>query len=365
MQHPARHTAALRALCALGLHAEVLVPAVLEALHKVVPSARNLFDWTDEQGRLVRYFIEGPIDAVIAQRYFDEFHNRREGEAMPPFQALRRTPAGIRSAGELDHAAFYASALYNEIWQPQGFRYRMEAVLRGARGQLLGSLVLYRGPGEARFSAVDERQLAEVTPAFATALETCGPAGADDRHVVSPEAPQTVLMTLDGEVCHASDGAHRLLLLADGGVTRDRLTRPLDALGGGALAMLLARLREPRDALAPAPSITHENPWGQFVLSGVLLRPAAARNVVLAQVTITRLEPHRVALERALRALPVTPGQMAVCRELYRGLPQAEIGGRLGVAPATVVDHARKAYRALDVRSAQELRARLDALIAR
>ena len=45
----------------------VLVPALLEALHAVVPSYRNLFDWTDSQGRLLRYFIEGPIDAAVAQ----------------------------------------------------------------------------------------------------------------------------------------------------------------------------------------------------------------------------------------------------------------------------------------------------------
>ena len=49
-----RSIAALHALCELKLHAEVLVPAVLEALHQVVPSYRNLFDWTDAQGRLVR-----------------------------------------------------------------------------------------------------------------------------------------------------------------------------------------------------------------------------------------------------------------------------------------------------------------------
>jgi hypothetical protein len=56
----ARSLVALQALCELGLHPEVLVPAFLEALHSVVPSSRNLFDWTDEQGRLVRYFSRGP-----------------------------------------------------------------------------------------------------------------------------------------------------------------------------------------------------------------------------------------------------------------------------------------------------------------
>ena len=67
-----------------------------------------------------------------------------------------------------------------------------------------------------------------------------------------------------------------------------------------------------------------------------------------------------MALQRALRSLPLTAGQMAVCRELVQGHSQADIGRRLGVATATVVDHVRKAYQALDVRSVLELRAVVD-----
>jgi DNA-binding CsgD family transcriptional regulator len=271
----------------------------------------------DEQGRLVRYFIEGPIDPQIARLYFDEFHNRREAEVMPAFDSLKRSPGGVRSADELDHEGFFRSDLYNEIWRPQGLRTRLEAVLRSARGRLMGSLVLYRGPGERRFAREDEARLAAVLPAFAAALQ---------------------------------------------------------AAGGHLVSMLLLRLREraaqqatedgrARVALAPPPSIVHETTAGQFVARGELLRAAEAGRAPLAQVTLTRLESHRVALERALRALPITPGQIAVCRGLYQGLTQTEVGLRLGVAPATVVDHLRKVYRALDIGSGAELRHIIDARI--
>jgi DNA-binding CsgD family transcriptional regulator len=366
---PARAIAAIRALCALKLHAEVLVPAVLEALHKLVPSQRNLFDWTDAQGRLVRYFIEGPIDAEIARLYFDEFHNRREAEAMPRFDALRRLPAGVRSADEIEHAGFFRSALYNEIWRPQGFHTRLEAVLRARDGGLIGSLVLYRGPGETRFTPADEQNLAAVLPAFAAALQVHGAAVADDRHVPSPDPAETLLLTLAGELCHASPGAMRLVLMAEGGASPERLAAPWSPRQGRLVPMLLARLREraaggPAQVLAPPPSITHETAAGQFVASGTLLRPLAPDLAPLAQVTLRRLEPHRVALERALRALPLTPGQIAVCRGLYAGQTQAQIGQHLGVAPATVIDHVRKLYRTLDLGSVHELRGLVDARIS-
>jgi DNA-binding CsgD family transcriptional regulator len=134
--------------------------------------------------------------------------------------------------------------------------------------------------------------------------------------------------------------------------------------------MLMARLRERArspllEATAPPPSITHETAAGQFAASGTVLRPISgggggSSGAPLAQITLRRLEPHRVALARALRSLPLTPGQMAVCRELYHGRSHHDIGQRLRVAPATVVDHARKAYDRLEVRSTLELRAALD-----
>ena len=63
----------------------------------------------------MRYFIEGPIDAQIAQLYFDEFHNRREAEAMPRFDSLQRLPPGVRSAAELEHPAFFNCALQRDL----------------------------------------------------------------------------------------------------------------------------------------------------------------------------------------------------------------------------------------------------------
>lgn len=355
-------TAAVRALCRLGLPAEQLMPALLEALHGIVPSHRNLFDWTDEGAQLVRYFFEGPIDGRIAQLYFDEFHNRRDADAMPPFQTLAALPAGVRGARELAHDRFYRSALYHEIWKPQGMHTRVEAVLRRPGGQLLGSLVLYRAPGDAPFTLADEDRLAQLLPVFAEAVASCGPAIADEPHLPAPATPETLLLTLEGVVCHASAGAHALLLLCEGGASRDRLSRPWSELAQGLLPLLLARLRRPA---APQPwtgslRLVHPTAAGPLHANATLLGPQQPGASPLVQVTLRRMEPKRLALERVLRALPLTAGQTTVCRELHYGASQAEVATRLGVAPATVVDHLRKVYGALGLRSTQELRALLD-----
>ncbi len=383
-----RETAAIRELCALGLPAQTLVPAVLEALHRVVPSSRNLFDWTDESGRLIHYYFEGPIDTRIAQLYFAEFHNHREAEAMPRFDALAQRPAGIHSAAELDHAGFFGSALFNEIWRPQGLKYRVEAVLRAPGGRLVGSLVLYREPGDRCFSADEERRLAQVVPVLSAGLARSHTAAQHERHVPAAEPVQSLLLDLDGTVQHASTGAERWLLLACGGISRSNLAQPLDWLARTALSPLLQRLREQAtvgsqqsqagraglrthqahqahqrdkpDKPDKAAELNFGNLWGQFKARAQLLLPRGAGQRMLVQVTLERQEPYRVALSRALQRLPLTAGQAAVCSALVQGHTQAQIALQLGVAPATVIDHVRKSYRALDVRSVLELRAVVD-----
>src|SRR5438132_11666054 len=134
--------ATLRALSQSGLTCEAFIPAALEALHGVVPSYRNLFDWTDEKGDIVRYWFEGPIDHRVAAHYFEHFYNRREAEAMPAFRHAIRARAAVRSARELDTPAFFRSALYNEVWRPQGLHTRAEVMVRTPRARTLGSLVL-------------------------------------------------------------------------------------------------------------------------------------------------------------------------------------------------------------------------------
>jgi DNA-binding CsgD family transcriptional regulator len=369
---PKRALNAMHALCRAGWRAEVFVPALLEALHSVIPSARNLFDWTDETGHLLRYFIEGPVDTSVAQLYFDEFHNRKETACMPAFHSLRQMPMGVRGAAELNHPAFFASALYNEVWRPQGLHSRIEGVVRSRSGRLLGSLVLYRGKGEVPFAERDERLLAAVLPLVADALDRehqTGEAYTLDLHVGSLEPPETVVFDGSVQVLHATEGLERLLMLADDGLSRDALRRTLaerlQKLFGRLIGQMMERASraDGASATSPWPSLTIMNPFGRFDAHGSLLRPACTgpqSAPPLLQIVVRRLEPRSVALHRVMRALPISVGQTAVCAALYAGTTQTEIARRIGVTPTTVVDHVRKLYRALEVNGSAELREMLD-----
>ena len=358
MKHSHR-IARVRALCALGLPGEQLIPALLEALHGVIPSARNLFDWTDAQGNLVRYYFEGPIDHEINRHHFEEFYNRREREAMPGFRQAVTGRAVIHSAAEIDNAAFYRSALYNEIWRPQGLHSRIEAIVRGARSRPLGSLVLYREGGDPAFTRTDEELLAAAVPYVARALEADGALPRD--YVLRRDRRAQLSLSPDGALLHVSQDAHKLLLLAHGGITPEDASRPPCANDYPTLRLLVAQLRRHEGLSRTGVTLTVENVWGRFLFDAEPLLAVGDAAPSLIHVAIEQQEPRAVALRRALDALPLSVTQKEVCALLRAGHTQGEIASAMGIAPSTVADHVRKIYEKLDVHTTHELTQLLDA----
>jgi len=354
-----RRVARIRALCALGLPGEILIPALLEALHGVIASARNLFDWTDAGGNLVRYYFEGPIDHAINRRYFDEFHNRREREVMPTFRQAVTGRAVIHGAAELDNAAFYRSALYNEIWRPQGLHSRIEAIVRGSRARTLGSLVLYRSEVDPAFSREDEQLLAAIVPYIARALEADAALPLD----FVPRHDRSAQLSLDpdGELVHLSQDAHKLLLLAHGGITPDDASRAPRTSDFPTLRVLVDQLHRNEGLSNTRAGLTVENVWGRFQFDAQSLAPVVASVPAMIHVGIRQEEPHVIGLRRALDALPLSVTQKEVCARLRAGYTRGEIAVAMAIAPSTVADHVRKIYDRLDVHTARELRQLIDA----
>jgi DNA-binding CsgD family transcriptional regulator len=361
MKQSAR-VAAIRALCSLGLPGEQLVPALLESLHHAIPSSRNLFDWTDAEGNLVRYFFEGPIDPAIAKLYFEEFYNKREAEAMGSFRDSVTGHATVRSAAELANSAFYRSALYNEIWRPQDLHTRLEAIVRRANGAPLGSLVLYREKGDPAFTREEEKLLEQLVPYIARGLEAESAMALD--FVARRERRAVLGLAPDGSLTHVSDAAHKMLLLSHGGITPQSAGEAPKGRDFATLALIAEQVRSHESASRRQISLTVDNAWGRFVFEAQPLEPAAEGGSRAIFVSIQHQEPRAVAWRRALSGLHLPIAQTEVCALLRAGYTQQQIAAALAIAPSTVADHVKKIYNRLDVHSARELCARVDELVS-
>ncbi|MBH9576218.1 LuxR C-terminal-related transcriptional regulator [Inhella proteolytica] len=353
----AAERARIQGLLGLGLAPQVFIPALLETLHGLIPSSRNLFDWTDRDGRLLHYYFEGPIDPEINRLYFEEFHNRAEPACMQPYrQALTGGPS-VRGAAELEQADFYRSAYYNEIWRPQRLHSRIEGIVRADDGTPLGSLVLYRGPGERRFTPAEEQLLGGLLPYVARGLqEGAAQAGAPGAYRPSPAAPAFLCLAADGSITQLSADAPRLLLQAHGEITPDGAMRRPRLADYPALLTLWRQWQGP---LAQAGRLELHNGWGRFVFEACVLQPPGGGAAQL-HISLRHHEPEALSLHRALAGLDLSSSQREVCRLLHAGLSQVEIARRLQVSPSTVIDHVRKIHTKLDVHSSGELVALLN-----
>ena len=349
-------TAYIRELCALGLSSELFIPALLEAMHRVIPSARNLFDWVDAEGSIRRYYFEGPIDHAIARLYFDEFYNRREAEAMPKYADVIRGGTSIRSADELNHPQFFESALYHEIWRPQRLHFRLEAVVRGADVKPLGSLVLYREKGDRIFERADEQKLATLLPYIARALAS-GRGGAVDYAQHDRRAAQ-VNLDSGGRIVHLSRNAHKVLLLAHGDIAPGVSASAPESGDFPTLGILHRQVLRMVEPGASPCALSLTNAWGRFDFRAERLDAVDASQGSLVGVTIHHLVPREVRDLNAIESLPLSIAQKKVCSLLVKGWSQPQIAKRLGVSPSTVTDHVRKIYGKLDVHCADDLRAR-------
>ena len=344
----------------MGLPAEVFIPALLEMLHGIIPSLRNLFDWVDASGNLVRYYFEGPIDQAVAAHYFEVFHNRREGEVMPTFHQAVNGRSVIRSAQELDNPAFFKSALYNEIWRPQGLHTRLEALVKGSGDRPLGSLVLYRAKGERSFTRDDEALLAQVVRYVARGLEVPSSTLLAGEFVSRRDRRAMLSLGPDGELLHLSADALKMLLLSHGGVTPQSVSRAPRREDFPTLSMLWQHHVRAAGLSIGDVTLTVENAWGRFVYECAPMAALAPDVPPLIHVNIHQQEPHGLSLRRAIEALPLSPAQRQVCALLHVGRSTAEIAASLAIAPSTVADHVKKIYARLDVHSVHELSARIN-----
>ena len=357
------HSSRLRALAAIGLSEEAFVLAVLEAMHGAIPSSRNLFDWTDTNGQLTRYYFEGPIDHRINEHYFEAFHNKREGAAMPLFRDAVMGSAVVNSAEQIDRPEFFRSALYNEIWRPQRLHTRIEAVVRNGLGQPLGSLVLYRGPGERKFTREDEALLAQLVPYIARGLEHGKRVHTDGEYVAHPARRAVVVLGTDGELERLSPDALKLLLLSHGGITPAGASRRPRREDFATLTALWQLNQTAPSNGGPNVMLTVESSAGRFVFESCALRALEGDLLSALHVTVQHHEPRLVAIRRALDSLSLTPTQKEICVHLRGGHTQAEIAKIVGTSESTVVDHVKKIYGRLDIHSVQELCSLIQRLI--
>ncbi|MBA2490263.1 MAG: hypothetical protein H0V34_00665 [Gammaproteobacteria bacterium] len=227
----ARAEARIQQLCCLGLGGRMLMPALLEELHHLIPSYSNAFFWT-ENDQFSTLYDENPVFPQLVPVYMSEFYNRREREVFPTFTQSMRGKRGVQGIDDLlkvEKTAFYRHEFYNLIYRPLNYRHFIRLVLREST-RALGRIHLCRAD-DREFITQDRRRLAAIAPFIAHALTA-----SDDLDAPLVESPDSGVIIADpcGRIVNVSAQARQLLWMASGaeagatypsGEPRDDITR--------------------------------------------------------------------------------------------------------------------------------------------
>lgn len=351
----AAEIAHFRQLCCLGIDPQTVMPSVLTALHGLIGSNSNSFYWAAHNGDIANVYMEQLMPKDILANFFAEFLNNPNRE----FSALdlrKYLPTGqvVGNTAKVFPKSFLCSDVYNLIWRPQSRKHMLWARVRDAQGRANG-VTLSRVVGDAEFTDHDEQLLTQLVPYLAHALNA--PIRTPAQLVDSGDSA-VVVVNQNGKVEHESaDGRRLLLLAAHARLAPGAIDWYRDSHMTSLIESILARLKAVTIGRSTAPPvIERQNPWGKFVLRAYPMDSIDAGPIV---IVIERHVPFKLKLLNTMQSLPLSAKQKEVCLLLTEGSSYQHLAERLGVRPNTIIDHVRKIYDKLDVRSHHELLSKL------
>ncbi len=345
--------AKLRQACCLGLPSRVFMPMVAAQLRAEIPSACCQFTWASESGRISNFWSDTFMPRRLA--WIILHHKRYEADAGVGFRELVLFGAPTGNLRAIWGRGFEHSATYAAVFEPYGFKWFLDGVVRDA-ARPYGALALIRRRDQPDFSADEEELLARALPYVAHAMRI--EAGAPSRFV---RGGRSALIVCDaqGEVIEWPERAQQLALLAlvdaidlDTTIDGAEFAEARRAMRQIA-ALLHSRLADDDEGHGALPTLVRRNGWGEFVFRGYRLAPG--RIGVLIEQSVP-LEAH--LLER-VNATALSMRQKEVALLSAKGLANAQIAQQLNLTPQTVKDYFKDIYARLEINSREELVQRL------
>ncbi|HME25930.1 MAG TPA: helix-turn-helix transcriptional regulator [Acetobacteraceae bacterium] len=347
----------IRQLCSLGLGGKAIMPELFRALHDAIPSHLNVFMYADRHGEYADVYSEYPKFLELNVQFLSEFVDGADG--VPSFAECLRTRFGVEANETVfPGEGFLRSDYYNLIYRPQGAHLPLQAAVRDRSGRALGAILVYRAPGDPRYSPEEMRLMASFLPHIAHGMQSrpelsVATSESEDRGLLIVQPPADVL--------YASPQARSLAHFALNRAPDVEGERGLDAALLPVLSRLCVNLRDAfTGRAAPPPTTSLQSPWGLFTLRAYWLESLQPQENGLVGITIERREPMSLRLLRSMRVSGLTGRQRELCLLLFDGLSIPAAAKRLRISKHTVVDHLKKIYLKLDVHNRDELRSKLE-----
>jgi DNA-binding CsgD family transcriptional regulator len=312
-------------------------------MHELIPSAHNLFVWTDKQGRAIDRYCEAFNPAAL-----EAAQQNLEGKPDLPALMLSGKPVGnLRERP----SSFYETPHFNEAYRPMRVRHSLDAVIRTPDGPQ-GILILHRDSSQA-FTKEEEKDLEGILPY----LSNIWTAPRNQHEPVFADAAEqgVVVACQEGRIQYLSAGAVQLMGMAQTQGVFSETTQvsqlPQELMQ---LVQRLVQIDQGADVQEP-PFFQVSNRWGKFVFRAIWMDGLCDDKSRLVSITISRQEPLPVSVVRGFQRSPLSPKQRDVALMLVTGRSADEIVRELSISTTTYKDHLRKIYEKLGINKRADL----------
>ena len=337
-------------IAAQGLPPRVAVPAMVDALQHVMPSATNCFVAVNSTSELDWFYERHPIPEAI-----DAFMTRSE--------ELHRCgePSMIGLlASHKDYGAWWdfkrkdnwdRSVMKNELFRPYNIGNNMDFVLRD-QGRPKGLLTINREPGSRPFTRNELESVLTLRSHFIHAMNARHPSqpAPHDR----PDEVTVAMFGTDGTLASATDEANSLLYYLKP-ATPGAIELTCKQAPPAVMEVLhrLQRVREGRQAQAP--SLDAQTPWGKI---RIVAHDMPGADTII--VTLQRLVPLTVRRLQTLATLDLAPSERRVALLMCGREDSQAIAAQAGLSISSYREYAKRIYARLNVNGRSGVKALLD-----
>ena len=345
----------IRHLCCLGLGAEAVMPALLKALHDLVPSDSNAFFWVDQQDEISNFCAERILPTEVMRLYFREFYDDPVGGFRSTLKRAAGNQHGIDS--QTRAAGFYRSDYYNLVWREHLNAHHVMYAAVQEQGRCLGQLSLYRSLREKSFAPEDETLLAQVTHYVAHAVASGAKCLGNHEEYFDTKRIGMLILDAHGEPQHLSEEGKRLLFLASyPAVSRQTLLGSENDPVPAALKQITQHLNAIFSGKDAPPPIWHiDNCWGRFAFRAFWLDAERGSDHGLIGVTVQQQELLPLKLLGQLQTLRLSDKQKHVILMLAEGASYGQIADQLNISTNTANYHVKQIYERLNVHTRNDL----------
>ena len=202
--------ARIRQICCAGLPSRSFMPLVIAQLREAIPAACCQFTWSSDAGRITNFWSDTFMPRRTAWIILN--HKRYEADAGINFRDLVMFG---RSTGNLRFwwaRGFEATPTFAAVFQPYGFKWFLEGVVRDAM-RPYGCIALIRRRECPDFCADEEALLARVLPYMAHAMRFEA-SSRPLRFIRAAGRSALIICDTRGTVLEWSQQAHQLAVFA-------------------------------------------------------------------------------------------------------------------------------------------------------